>query len=44
MKVDPDTRLAEMRFTLHVGDFGQLSLLLARLLAVPNVIEARRLA
>ncbi|MGA9420954.1 MAG: bifunctional (p)ppGpp synthetase/guanosine-3',5'-bis(diphosphate) 3'-pyrophosphohydrolase [Rhodanobacteraceae bacterium] len=43
MGVNPDTSLAEMRFALRVSDFAQLSGLLARLLNVPNVIEARRL-
>ena len=33
-----------MHFTLRVHDYGELSALLARLSAVPNVIEARRLA
>ncbi len=32
----------EMRFTLRVRDFEQLSTLLARLVALPNVVEARR--
>ena len=36
--------LASMNFALRVADFGQLSTLLARLAAVPNVIEARRQA
>ncbi|HET6545116.1 MAG TPA: bifunctional (p)ppGpp synthetase/guanosine-3',5'-bis(diphosphate) 3'-pyrophosphohydrolase [Rhodanobacteraceae bacterium] len=44
MQVDAATGLADMTFALRVGDFGQLSGLLTRLLAVPNVIEARRLA
>jgi GTP pyrophosphokinase len=33
----------EMRFTLRVRDYEQLSSLLGRLLALPNVVEARRL-
>ncbi|BFI95203.1 MAG: bifunctional (p)ppGpp synthetase/guanosine-3',5'-bis(diphosphate) 3'-pyrophosphohydrolase [Rhodanobacter sp.] len=33
----------EMRFTLRVRDFGQLSTLLGRLLVLPNVLEARRI-
>jgi GTP pyrophosphokinase len=32
----------EMRFALRVRDFEQLSTLLGRLLALPNVLEARR--
>lgn len=32
----------EMRFTLRVRDFEQLSTLLGKLLAVPNVIDVRR--
>ena len=32
----------EMRFTLRVRDFEQLSGLLARLVALPNVVDARR--
>ncbi|WNL47174.1 bifunctional (p)ppGpp synthetase/guanosine-3',5'-bis(diphosphate) 3'-pyrophosphohydrolase [Dyella sp. BiH032] len=32
----------EMRFTLRVRDFEQLSTLLARLVALPNVVDARR--
>ena len=32
----------EMRFTLRVRDFEQLSTLLARLVALPNVTDARR--
>jgi GTP pyrophosphokinase len=33
----------EMRFALRVRDFEQLSTLLARMLALPNVLEARRI-
>ncbi|HEY3519647.1 MAG TPA: bifunctional (p)ppGpp synthetase/guanosine-3',5'-bis(diphosphate) 3'-pyrophosphohydrolase [Rhodanobacteraceae bacterium] len=33
-----------MRFTLRLRDFGELSALLARLSALPNVIDAHRLA
>ncbi len=33
-----------MRFTVRVGDFAQLSTLLARIDALPNVLEARRLS
>jgi GTP pyrophosphokinase len=43
-RVDDATGLATMRFALRVSDFEQLSTLLARLSAIPNVIEARRLA
>lgn len=32
----------EMRFTLRVRDFEQLSTLLGKLLALPNVVDARR--
>ena len=32
----------EMRFTLRVRDFEQLSTLLSRLVALPNVVDARR--
>jgi GTP pyrophosphokinase len=31
-----------MRFTLRVRDYEQLSILLAKLQALPNVIDARR--
>jgi GTP pyrophosphokinase len=43
-RVDPKRGQVEMNFALRVSDFGQLSGLINRLLAVPNVIEARRLA
>ncbi|WP_440223722.1 RelA/SpoT family protein [Dokdonella sp. MW10] len=43
-KVDPRGNEVEMSFALRVNDYGQLSALLGRLLAVPNVTEARRLA
>ena len=43
-RVDPASGEVEMNFALRVSDFGQLSSLLARVLAVPNVVEARRLA
>ena len=33
----------EMRFTLRVRDFEQLSTLLARVVALPNVVDARRI-
>jgi GTP pyrophosphokinase len=41
--VDSMRGLAEVRVTLRVGDFEQLSQLLGRLGAVPGVQEARRL-
>ncbi|MDR2013618.1 MAG: GTP diphosphokinase, partial [Rhodanobacter sp.] len=40
--VDAHNAIAQMRYVLRVADFGQLSGLLAQLLSVPNVIEARR--
>ncbi len=43
-RVDPASGEVEMNFALRVADFGQLATLLGRILAVPNVIEARRLA
>lgn len=43
-RLEPNSNEVEMNFALRVADFGQLSSLLGRLLAVPNVIEARRLA
>jgi GTP pyrophosphokinase len=43
-RVDAASGLATMNFAVRVADFEQLSMLLARLAAVPNVIEARRLA
>ena len=42
-RVDEGEGLAEMRFAVRVGDFGQLSDLLGRLAAVPGVREARRI-
>jgi GTP pyrophosphokinase len=38
----PRTGEVEMRYTLRVRDFEQLSTLLDRLAALPNVVEARR--
>ncbi|GLQ88662.1 RelA/SpoT family protein [Dyella flagellata] len=38
----PRTGEVEMRYTLRVRDFEQLSALLDRLAALPNVVEARR--
>ncbi|MDA3914681.1 bifunctional (p)ppGpp synthetase/guanosine-3',5'-bis(diphosphate) 3'-pyrophosphohydrolase [Oleiagrimonas sp.] len=35
---------AEMDFTLRVRDYAQLSVIMARLEALPNVVEVRRLA
>jgi len=43
-RVDAASGLATMNFAVRVADFEQLSALLGRLAAVPNVIEARRLA
>jgi GTP pyrophosphokinase len=43
-RVDPVSGLATLNFALRVTDYGQLSTLLGRLAAVPNVIEARRQA
>ena len=40
----PKSAEVEMRFTLKVGDFGQLSDMLTRIEALPGVFEARRLA
>lgn len=41
---DDAAGIALMRFTVEVEDFNQLSLLLARLSGLPNVLEARRKA
>ena len=41
---DRDLGEVTMHFTLRLHDFGELSALLAKLSALPNVIEARRLA
>ena len=43
-RVDGRTGEVEMRFTLRVRDFEQLSGLLGKLLALPNVVEARRVS
>ena len=43
-RADPASGEVDMNFALRVSDFGQLSNLLGRILAIPNVIEARRLA
>ena len=41
-RVEEATNRTELRFTLKVGDFGQLGQLLAKIEAVPAVLEARR--
>ncbi len=41
-RLDRDHGLAEMNFAVRVSDFGQLTGLLNRVAALPNVIEARR--
>ncbi len=41
-RLDRDHGLAEMSFAVRVSDFGQLTGLLNRVAALPNVIEARR--
>jgi GTP pyrophosphokinase len=41
-RVEPDEGTAEIRFSVRVADFAQLSTLLAKLSALRNVIEARR--
>jgi GTP pyrophosphokinase len=43
-RVDGRTGEVEMRFTLRVRDFEQLSGLLGKLVALPNVVEARRVS
>ena len=43
-RTDPRHGIMEMRLTLRVRDFEQLSTLMARLSALPNVIEVQRLA
>jgi GTP pyrophosphokinase len=42
IRMFPQTGEVEMRFTLRVRDFEQLSALLGKLQALPNVIDARR--
>ncbi len=42
-QVDPKLAQLNMRFTLRVHDFGQLSDLMARLSALPNVVDVHRL-
>ncbi len=39
-----DSAEVRMRYTIRVADFGQLSSLLARLDALPNVIDVRRIS
>ncbi|HET6806046.1 MAG TPA: bifunctional (p)ppGpp synthetase/guanosine-3',5'-bis(diphosphate) 3'-pyrophosphohydrolase [Frateuria sp.] len=41
-RLEGRTGEVEMRFTLRVRDFEQLSSLLGKLVALPNVVEARR--
>ncbi|MDE3211055.1 MAG: bifunctional (p)ppGpp synthetase/guanosine-3',5'-bis(diphosphate) 3'-pyrophosphohydrolase [Pseudomonadota bacterium] len=41
-RLQAQTGEVTMRFTLRVRDFEQLSTLLAKLLALPNVVDARR--
>jgi len=43
-RIDANRGIAIMDYALRVADFGQLSGLLGQLLAVPNVIEARRIS
>ncbi|MFC4525449.1 bifunctional (p)ppGpp synthetase/guanosine-3',5'-bis(diphosphate) 3'-pyrophosphohydrolase [Dyella halodurans] len=43
-RVFAQTGEVEMRFTLRVRDFEQLSGLLGRLVAMPNVVDARRVS
>ncbi|WP_182518238.1 RelA/SpoT family protein [Dokdonella fugitiva] len=43
-RVDERRGIVEMNYALKVTGFDQLSALLSQLLAVPNVIEARRIA
>jgi len=41
-RMDPASGLAAMNFVLRVGDFEQLSGLLAKIQSLPNVLEAKR--
>lgn len=43
-RIEPNSATVSMSFAVRVNDFEQLSTLLNRLVGVPNVIEARRLA
>ncbi|MEO7050906.1 MAG: bifunctional (p)ppGpp synthetase/guanosine-3',5'-bis(diphosphate) 3'-pyrophosphohydrolase [Rhodanobacter sp.] len=41
-RLHPQSGEVDMRYTLRVSDFEQLSMLLGKLLALPNVTDARR--
>ena len=43
-RADPSRGEVQMRFTLRLRDFGELVALLDKLAALPNVMDARRLA
>lgn len=43
-RVDPARGEVDMRFTVRLRDFGELAALLDKLVALPNVVDARRLA
>src|SRR5690348_4619985 len=43
-RADPAHGEVRMRFTLRLRDFGELAALLDKLAALPNVVDARRLA
>jgi GTP pyrophosphokinase len=43
-RADPARGEVQMRFTLRLRDFGELAALLGSLAALPNVLDARRLA
>ncbi|HET9835373.1 MAG TPA: bifunctional (p)ppGpp synthetase/guanosine-3',5'-bis(diphosphate) 3'-pyrophosphohydrolase [Rhodanobacteraceae bacterium] len=43
-RADPSRGEVQMRFTLRLRDFGELVALLGKLAALPNVMDARRLA
>ena len=43
-RADPSRGEVQMRFTLRLRDFGELAALLGKLAALPNVVDARRLA
>jgi GTP pyrophosphokinase len=43
-RADPARGEVQMRFTLRLRDFGELAALLGKLAALPNVLDARRLA
>ncbi len=42
-RLQPQSGEVDMRYTLRVSDFEQLSTLLGKLLALPNVTDARRI-